>query len=103
MWEIKDSKIHGKGIFAKEDINKGSLIGKAYDLIGEVNDKYIAGEITILGSIHNHSFNPNARPEIYNNQIFFEALNNISKGEEITCDYGEYYNILNIEKPKEDW
>jgi hypothetical protein len=42
MWEIKDSKIHGKGIFAKEDINKGSLIGKAYDLIGEVNDKYIA-------------------------------------------------------------
>ena len=79
------------------------VIGDAYDLIGEVNGKYIAGEISILGLIHNHNPNPNAKPEMYNEKIYFEALENIKKGAEITCDYNEYNNILNIEKPLEEW
>ncbi len=103
MFEIKDSNIEGQGIFATEDIKKNSIIGAAYTLIGEVNGKYIAGEITDLGLMHNHSNTPTARPEIYNNTIYFEAIKRIKKGTEITCDYNEYSNVANIEKPQEGW
>ena len=103
MWTVDNSSIEGQGIFATQRIKKGWVIGEAYDLIGEVNGKYIAGEITVLGLIHNHSNTPNAKPEIYNNKIYFEALRYINKGEEITCDYNEYSNIANIEKPRDEW
>ena len=62
MWEVGKSKIEGQGIFATEKIRKGWIIGEAYDLIGEVNGKYIAGDISVLGLIHNHSYTPNAIP-----------------------------------------
>ena len=103
MFEIKGSSIEGQGVFASEAIKKNCVIGPAYTLIGEVNNQYIAGDITILGLMHNHSGTPTARPEMYNNTIFFEAIKNINVGEEITCDYNEYNNVLNIEKPSKAW
>ena len=103
MWKVDTSNIEGQGIFATENIKKGVVIGDAYDIIGQVNDKYIAGDITILGSMHNHSDTPTAKPEMYNDTIYFEALGYINKGEEITCDYNEYNNIANIEKPRDEW
>jgi len=103
MFEIKDSEIEGQGVFASEDIKKNCVIGPAYTFIGEVNGKYIAGDITILGLMHNHSDTPTARPELYNNTIYFEAIKTIKKGTEITCDYNEYHNVVNIEKPKPEW
>jgi len=103
MWRVDKSNIEGQGIFASQQIKKGNIIGHAYDVIGEVNGKYIAGEITILGLIHNHSFNPNAKPEMYNDKIYFEALKDINEDTEITCDYNDYNNIINIEKPSKEW
>ena len=103
MWEVGDSSIEGQGIIATENIKKSTVIGDAYKIIGQVNDKYIAGDITILGLMHNHSNTPNARPEMYNDIIYFETLRYINKGEEITCDYNEYNNVANIEKPREEW
>ncbi len=103
MWEVGDSNIEGQGIIATKNIKKGVVIGDAYDIIGEVNKKYIAGDITLLGLMHNHSDTPNAKPEMYNNTIYFEAMKYINKGEEITCDYNEYSDVLNIEKPQDKW
>jgi len=103
MWKVSDSNIEGQGIFATQNIKRGVVIGDAYDIIGQVNDKYIAGDITILGLMHNHSNTPTAKPEMYNDTIYFEARKNIKVGEEITCDYNEYNNILNIEKPQDKW
>jgi len=103
MWKVDKSNIEGQGIFASEYIKKGTIIGHAYDLIGEVNGKYIAGDITVLGLIHNHSPEPNTKPEVYNDKIYFEASININKGSEITCDYNDYNNIINIEKPLKEW
>ena len=103
MWKVDKSNIEGQGVFATENIKKGMVIGDAYNIVGQVNDKYIAGDITILGLMHNHSLTPTARPELYNDTIYFEAIKNIKKGTEITCDYNEYYNVLNIEKPQEEW
>ena len=104
MWEIKESNIEGHGVFATQTIKKGWIIGQAYDIMpGNVNGLLIAGEITMLGAMHNHSFEPNAKPEIYLNQVFFEALKTINKGEEITVDYTEYSDFVNIEKPSKSW
>jgi len=103
MWKVDKSNIEGQGIFASEYIKKGTIIGHAYDLIGEINSKYIAGDITVLGLIHNHNPTPNAKPEMYNDKIYFEALEDIKEGIEITCNYSEYNNVLNIEKPLERW
>ena len=103
MWKVDKSNIEGQGVFATENIKKGMVIGDAYNIVGQVNDKYIAGDITILGLMHNHSLTPTARPELYNDTIYFEAIKNIKKGTEITCDYNEYHNVLNIEKPQEEW
>tara|TARA_R100000008_G_C3512819_1_gene129737 strand:+ start:184 stop:495 length:312 start_codon:yes stop_codon:yes gene_type:complete len=103
MWDVGESNIEGQGVFATQHIKKGWVIGDAYDIIGQVNDKYVAGDISILGLMHNHSSTPNAKPEMYNNKIYFEALENIKEGTEITCDYNEYSNVLNIEKPQEEW
>jgi SET domain-containing protein len=104
MWEIKESKIQGQGAFAERKIKKGWIIGHAYDIMpGEVNGMKVAGEITMLGAMHNHSFEPNAKPEVYLDQVFFEALKTINKGEEITVDYTEYSDFVNIEKPSKSW
>jgi SET domain-containing protein len=103
MFEIKDSSIEGQGVFASEQIKKNCVIGPAYEIIGEVNGNYIAGDITILGLMHNHSTTPTARPEMYNNTIYFEAIKNIKVGEEITCNYNEYNNVSNIERPLNKW
>ena len=104
MWEIKESNIEGEGVFATQSIKKGSIIGEAYTIMpGNINGKLIAGEIALLGAMHNHSFEPNAAPDLYDNKIYFEALRNIDKGEEITCDYSEYTDFANIEQPNEDW
>ena len=40
---------------------------------------------------------------MYNNTIYFEAINNIKVGEEITCNYNEYSNVSNIERPLDKW
>ena len=103
MWEVGESTIEGQGIIASQDIKKGVTIGHAYDLIGEVNGKYIAGDISTLGSVHNHNPTPNAKPEIYINKIYFEAVKDIKQGTEITCNYNEYSDVLNIEKPLKEW
>ncbi len=103
MFEIRDSNIEGQGVFASENIKKNCVIGPAYTVIGEFNNQYIAGDITILGLMHNHSGTPTARPEMYNNTIFFEAIDNITVGEEVTCDYNEYSNVSNIERPLKEW
>ena len=103
MWEISDSDIEGQGVFATKDIKKGVVIGDAYNIIGQVNDKYIAGDITVLGLMHNHSDTPTAKPEMYNDTVYFEAVRYIKEGEEITCDYNEYSNVSNIEKPQDEW
>lgn len=103
MFDVRESMIDGQGVFASEKIKKNCIIGPAYEIIGEVNGKYIAGDITILGLMHNHSYKPTARPEMYDNTIYFEAIRNIEEGEEVTCDYTKYNNVVNIEKPLEEW
>ncbi|MEA4910762.1 hypothetical protein SDC9_07743 [bioreactor metagenome] len=96
------------GLFADEDIKKSQLIieyiGKTLsdkEIKKDPDNKYIFSvekDFNIDGSSKkniaryaNHSCDPNAESEIKNKRVFLRAIKNISKGEEITFDYGEEY------------
>lgn len=97
----------GLGLFAGEDIPKGSCIieyvGRTISKEEEYtsNSKYlfeVNARMTIDGKPKwnkagyiNHSCRPNAEPEIRNRRVFIMALRTIHKGEEILYDYGKEY------------
>ena len=118
MWEIKNSKIHGSGVFAKKNIKKNqkiiqyigekitrkegdrrsekrlkkylnsSLTGSVY--IFELNKKYDIDGSPLYNKARyiNHSCDPNCEVDIKNNQIWISSIKNIKKGEELSYDYG---------------
>ena len=88
---IKQSKVNGLGLFAKEVIAQGTNLGITHIKIEE--------EIlrTPLGGFINHSNTPNVvkvelHDEKYTKKWSLVTLNNINKGEELTVRY-TFYNI----------
>jgi len=103
---VKDSPIHGRGLFAREPIAKGEVVaitgGYVFDLValGEVETRVGPAEIPVaeglfIGPIAesereggmiftNHSCDPNIGIE---GQIVFTALRDIAAGEELTHDW----------------
>lgn len=107
----------GKGLFADEDIKKGTRIiqyigrkidnkeaeEKANRYIFEVNSKWsLDGSPTYnIARYANHSCDPNGITASYpgaRHKIYIEARRKILKGEEITVDYGEEYTSVYIKK-----
>ena len=118
MWEVKNSKIHGSGVFAKKNIKKNqriieyigekitrkegdkrsekrlkkylnsSLTGSVY--IFELNKKYDIDGSPLYNKARyiNHSCDPNCEVDIINNQIWISSIKNIKQGEELSYDYG---------------
>lgn len=103
--EVRNSKIGGKGSFAKVNINKGDLLlvlsgyvmrlNEEEKLPGGLGDNGIqvtenlslcVSKKSELGGINffNHSCNPNAGIK---GQIFLVAMRDIKKGEEVVFDY----------------
>jgi hypothetical protein len=76
--EIKNSKIHGKGVFSKLDFSKNDIIGLAHE-----NGQ----PVTNLGKFYNHSEKPNTESILINNKRILKPLKKIKKGEEITVNY----------------
>ena len=118
IYSIKESAIHGRGVFAATDIKKGTPVieytGKHISQ-DEANERYAedngAHHHTVLFTVDddmvidanqkgndarfiNHSCAPNCEAIQYGKRIFIEALKNIKKGEEITYDYH-----LQVDKP----
>lgn len=103
--EIRESRIHGWGVFAKQDIKKGEIIEQCPFLItfGDNHKKmqdYLflrsrsTGMIVLgCGSLYNHSANNNVEyfEDIATNLLEFVAKNKINKGEELLIDYGIKY------------
>ena len=103
-WEIKNTKSKGRGVFAKKDISKGTVIG---DYIGEVmrpeeamideenfylmyyHDHAVISPDLEKPGVHilNHSCVPNCWLYIYKGHTLAFALEKISKVEEITIPY----------------
>lgn len=91
----KKSAIHGQGLFTKESIRKGRLIGHfegkstqrngEHVLWYEIDDRWHALEVDNILKFANHSKEPNS--EVLGTEMY--ALRPIAPGEEITFDYGE--------------
>src|SRR5688572_27536042 len=104
--QVKDSNIHGKGLFAAEPIRKGEIVcvkgGYIYDrhTLKSMPEWYRAAEIQIAGDLFigpdkeserqgsmifsNHSCDPNIGIQ---GQIVFVAMRDIEPGEELTHDW----------------
>jgi len=122
LWHKKKSSVHGSGLFAFENIRKGTQIieyvgdkvtkkegdrradkqinkakknrnnGMVY--VFELNQRYdIDGGVAHNHArLINHSCNPNCEVEISNNQIWISAIKNINKNSELTYNYGYPYD-----------
>ncbi len=108
---IKDSVLHGLGVFARKAIKKGDVIERCPyiivddDDLKETNrlndylftspddkDDYLC--VLGFGMLYNHGSNPNAEWQIDdddNRLICFTAKLDIKKGDEIIHDYGGEY------------
>ncbi len=103
---VKRVKDKGRGVFARRDIPKGTLIETAPVMLVPIdtivdglrnpdlarfyfmwNDKHVA-MVLGYGSLYNHSYRPNARYEDGRGKtLLFRAIRNIKAGDEITINY----------------
>lgn len=100
---VKKSKIHGKGVFANKDFKKGEIVIKWQPKILKKSDVvkltkkqktyvHISYGKPLLMSYPekfvNHSDRPNTKAKGHSDV----AIRNITKGEEITTNYGKKYS-----------
>jgi len=117
LYGVKNSGIHGKGIFARTNIKKGI---KIIEYIGEKiskkegdkrsEEQYEKAMKTGKGAVYvfelnktqdldgdvpwnparfiNHSCNPNCKVSIRKDRIWIFSIKNIKKGQELSYDYG---------------
>ena len=110
--QARKSGIHGRGVFALEDIAEGETI---IEYVGEViswdeaQDRhphdphdpnhtfyFHVNEDRVIDALHggnssrwiNHSCDPNCEADEDNDRIFIKAIRNIAAGEELNYDYG---------------
>jgi len=81
--ELRESQIHGLGLFALEDFKQGQLICPGR--LGEHR--------TPAGRYINHSMHPNTESYAQDDDIWAKAKRNILKGEEILTDYREAVRV----------
>ncbi len=105
-WQVKSTKNKGQGIFAKNKIQKGTVIGDYAGRIVRTRDVDLNTEKENMylmyyhdqASIHpdlaapglqlvNHSCSPNCWVYSFHGHTLFFALQDIKKGEELTIDY----------------
>jgi SET domain-containing protein len=108
--EVKESPVHGKGVFAKRNIAKGEVVVKSDMVLIHVNenlpeglatlqfpwtDEYDAICLSDAGSFFNHNSLPNAevKERDFKNLIqLFVAKIAIEKGAEITIYYNDAFD-----------
>lgn len=90
---IKESNIHGLGLFAKNRIRQGEVIGAINPTPVEINGPHVLWVTEHEGHMVdgplryiNHSVDPNA---CYYDDLTVVALQDIQPGDEITHNYGD--------------
>jgi uncharacterized protein len=112
--QVRDSKVHGRGVFATRRIAKGERIieylgervshdeaDRRYEM-KEENDShtflFVVDSKTVIDAgvdgndarFFNHSCDPNCESVVEKRRVFIEALRPIELGEEMTYDYQIY-------------
>jgi len=75
--ELRDSQIHGKGLFATKSFKIGEIICPGR----------LKGKRTPSGRFMNHSFNANIKPIKSGDDIYSVAIKNINVNDELLVDY----------------
>ena len=110
--QVRRSGVHGKGVFALQDLDEGETL---IEYVGEIiswdeaqdrhphdpNDPnhtfyFHVNEDRVIDALHggnssrwiNHSCDPNCEADEDNDRIFIKAIRNIKAGEELNYDYG---------------
>jgi SET domain-containing protein len=110
--QVRQSGVHGKGVFALQDIAKGETV---IEYIGEIISAQEAedrhphdpsdpnhtfyfqiDDDRVIDALHggnsarwiNHSCSPNCKPVVEDARVFIKAKRNIAAGEELNYDYG---------------
>lgn len=84
---LKESDIHGMGLYAREEIKEGHEFGITHVSDPDFENGYIR---TPLGGFFNHSENPNCEAYIEGRYIKLKSIKDISKDEELTAFYWLY-------------
>lgn len=124
LYIVRNSKVHGKGVFARKDIPKGT---KIIEYVGNIvsskeglriyEEQLKKSKETGVGAVYifqlnrkqdidgdvpwnpakyiNHSCNPNCKYKIINNHIWIFSIRDIKKGEELNYDYN--YDLDNYQ------
>jgi SET domain-containing protein len=87
---ISNSKIEGKGVFAKEKLNKDENLGVALVKISESGNPDKDYFRTDLGAFVNHSNSPNCKVKREGDKIYYITLKKVNVGEEILINYKEF-------------
>ena len=92
MIEIRESNVHGLGIFANVDIEPNIIIYKAFIKLSTFNaSSWIE---TYIATYQNHSLNSNANIVIRGSKILIVSSKLIKANEEVLVDYNELINLL---------
>jgi SET domain-containing protein len=88
---IKESGIHGLGLFATQDIAKNSILGIAHIDNASFPHGYIR---TGLGAFYNHSDNPNCETVKgfwqHLSVVYLKTIKDIKPNDELTAKYTLY-------------
>ena len=95
--QVKDSALHGKGLFAGEHISKGTIIGEVSGCktqqesmhtlwLDEQQGFWVQCDFKYI----NHSRSPNVA---YYDDLSVVALQTIKAGDELLHDYGEDFEV----------
>ena len=87
--ELKQSKLHGFGIFATEAVAEGHDFGITHILDSRFPNGYSR---TPLGAFINHSDTPNCEMYEIKNTWYMRTRKNIEIGDELTVDYRPWYD-----------
>ena len=108
--KVEQSPLHGKGVFATQNISEGEVIVESHMVLIHINEnlpealatlqfpwteEYDAICLSDVGSFFNHSSQPNAKiiERDFTNQIqIFAATTAIAKGDEITIYYNDAFD-----------
>jgi uncharacterized protein len=109
--ETRNSRIHGRGVYARVPIKKGTRIieylgerishaeaDRRYELKGDDDGHtflFIASKRVVIDAgvngnearFINHGCDPNCETVIENRRVFIEAIRDIEAGEELSYDY----------------
>ena len=93
---ISNSRIHGKGIFANKDFNKGEIVLRWDSYSRKISDqeyyKLPEGQksMVLSGRLYTSALqfmNHSCEPNVKSIEGYDTAVRDIEEGEEITCDY----------------